>query len=109
MQFAVALPWWVLVLLAAAIAAVAWGAYAQSLVPLTPGRRAALTALRAFTLLFLIACLLRPVRVMPPDQESDAVVPVLVDASRSMRLADAGGRRRIDAAADAQTRAIVPA
>ena len=109
MQFAVALPWWVLVLLAAAIAAVAWGAYAQSLVPLTPGRRAALTALRAFTLLFLVACLLRPVRVMPPDQESDAVVPVLVDASRSMRLADAGGQRRIDAAADALTRQILPA
>ena len=109
MQFAVALPWWVLVLLVAAIAVVAWGAYAQSLVPLTPGRRAALSALRAVTLLFLVTCLLRPVQVMPPDTESDAVVPVLVDVSRSMRLADADGRPRIEAAAEAVRQQIVPA
>jgi uncharacterized membrane protein len=35
---------------------------------------------------------------MPPDQENKAIVPILVDASRSMRLADADGGARIDAA-----------
>jgi uncharacterized membrane protein len=109
MQFAIALPWWVLVLLVAAVAAVAWGAYTQVLVPLTPRRRAVLIALRAVTLLFLVACLLRPVRVMPPETGSDAVVPVLVDVSRSMRLADAGGRTRVDAARDLLVRQVRPA
>jgi uncharacterized membrane protein len=98
MQFAVGLPSWALVALAAAILAVAWGAYAGAIVPLTRGRRTALVALRALTLLLLVACLLRPVRVMPPDGENDTVVPILVDASRSMRLADADGRPRIEAA-----------
>ena len=98
MQFAIALPWWVLALLAAAVAALAWGAYAQLLVPISRGRRLALVTLRAFTLLFLLACLLRPVRVMPPNSLSDAVVPVLVDVSRSMRLPDVDGKARIDAA-----------
>src|SRR5688572_30556743 len=98
MQFAVGLPWWALVAIAAAIVAVAWGAYAGSIVPLTRRRRTALVTLRALTLLLLVACLLRPVRVMPPDGENDTVVPILVDASRSMRLADADGRPRIEAA-----------
>ena len=98
MQFAFALPWWALVLVAAAILAAAWGAYVGAIVPLTRGRRTALIALRALTLLLLIVCLLRPVRVLPPDGENDAVVPILVDASRSMRLGDADGRSRIEAA-----------
>jgi uncharacterized membrane protein len=109
MQFAIALPWWALVLLVAAIAAVAWGAYAESLVPLTRPRRVALTLLRAATLLLLVACLLRPVRVMPPIEGSDAVVPILVDTSRSMRLADAGQRTRIETARDLVVRRIRPA
>jgi uncharacterized membrane protein len=108
-QFAVSLPWWVLVLLIVAIGAVAWGAYADSLVPLTARRRYALTALRAVTLLFLVACLLRPVKVMPPDTSSDAVVPVLVDTSRSMRLADVDGRPRIEAARDILRQHVGPA
>jgi uncharacterized membrane protein len=108
-QFAVSLPWWVLVLLIVAICAVAWGAYAQSLVPLTRGQRYTLSALRAFTLLFLVACLLRPVRVMPPDTSSDAVVPVLVDTSRSMRLADVDGRPRIEAAREILRQHVAPA
>jgi uncharacterized membrane protein len=98
MQFAVALPWWALALVAAAILAAACLAYAGAIVPLTPRRRSVLVALRALTLLLLVACLLRPVRVMPPDRTNDSVVPILVDASRSMRLADAGGRPRIEAA-----------
>ena len=100
MQFATALPWWMLLLVTIAIVALAWGAYARPVVPIAPAHRASLVALRAFTLLFLVACLLRPVRVMPPTSESDAVVPVLLDVSRSMRLPDADGRPRIDAARD---------
>ena len=99
MQFAVALEWWVVALLAMAVIGVAWATYAGAIVPLTRGRRSTLVALRALTLLLLIACLLRPVRVMPPDADTGAVVPILVDASRSMRVSDAGNGTRIDAAA----------
>lgn len=109
MQFAIALSWWILVLLVVAVAAVAWGAYTQVLVPLTPRRRALLTTLRGVSLLLLVACLLRPVRVMPPAIDSDAVVPILVDVSRSMRLPDAGGRTRVDAARDVLVRQVRPA
>src|SRR5262249_31946064 len=109
MQFAISLPWWVLVLLVAAVAAVAWGAYTRVLVPLAPRHRALLTTLRGLSLLLLVACLLRPVRVMPPATESDAVVPILVDVSRSMRLSDAGGRTRVDAARDLLVRQLRPA
>lgn len=103
-QFAIAFPWWLIALLVVAAVALAWDVYARLLVPVTPGQRNTLVALRAVTLLFLLACLLRPVRVMPPDIENDAVVPVLVDVSRSMRLPDAGSRPRIDAARDAMQR-----
>lgn len=108
MQFGVAYPWWVLLLLAAATAAVAWGFYAGAIVPLPLRRRAVLAGLRALTLLVVLACLLRPVRVLPPDTASDAVVPVLVDVSQSMRLADAGGPR-IDLARDLLERHVRPA
>jgi uncharacterized membrane protein len=107
-QFVVSYPWWVLLLLAAATVTVAWGFYAGAIVPLSPRRRAVLVGLRALTLLFLIACLLRPVRVVPPDTASDAVVPVLVDVSRSMRLADTG-TPRIDLARDLLERHVRPA
>jgi uncharacterized membrane protein len=108
-QFAIALPWWLIALLVVAAVVLAWGAYARLLVPVTRGQHAALVALRACTLLFLLACLLRPVRVMPPDIQNDAVVPVLVDVSRSMRLPDAGGRSRIDVARDVATQQIAAA
>jgi uncharacterized membrane protein len=98
MQFAVALPWWALALLVLAMIGAAWATYAGAIVPLPRGRRITLAALRALTLLLLLACLLRPVRVMPPETQEGAAVPILVDASRSMRLADAGGRARIDVA-----------
>ncbi|MBI3048723.1 MAG: hypothetical protein HYY76_10485 [Acidobacteria bacterium] len=100
MQFAISYPWWALLLLAAAIVAVAWGFYAGAIVPLSPRRRAVLAGLRALVLLVLVACLLRPVRVVPPDVATDAVVPVLIDVSRSMRLADMDGASRIVVARD---------
>jgi uncharacterized membrane protein len=108
-QFAIALPWWAIALLVVAAVALAWGVYARLLVPVTRGQRNILVALRALTLLFLLACLLRPVRVMPPDIENDAVVPVLVDVSRSMRLPDAAGRPRIDAAREVAMQRIAAA
>lgn len=109
MTFAIAIPWWGLLLLVVAIALVAWASYAGPIVPLPRVRRAALSTLRALTLLLLVGCLLRPVRVVPPEASSDAVVPILVDASRSMSLADAGGRARIDEARDLLEREIRPA
>lgn len=98
MQFATAPPSWMLLLLAAGIMLVAWASYAGGVVPLGRRRRAALVGLRAFTLLLLVICLLRPVRVMPPDGDVDAIVPILLDASRSMSLPDVDGRLRIESA-----------
>ena len=109
MQFAIALPWWVLLFVAAAVTGVAWGCYAGVIVPLPPRRRGVLSALRALTLLLLVTCLLRPVRVVPPDASIDAVVPILVDTSRSMSLADMDGRTRIDAARDLLRHQVRPA
>jgi uncharacterized membrane protein len=109
MQFAIALPWWTLLLIAAAVCVVAWACYAGAIVALPRRQRAALATLRALTLLLLVACLLRPVRVMPPDSSSDVVVPVLVDVSRSMGVADMDGRARIDAARDILDRQVRPA
>ena len=99
MQFAIGISWWVAALLVVAVLGIAGVTYAGAIVPLTRARRATLMALRALTLLLLVACLLRPVRVMPAETDTGAVVPILVDASRSMRLADADGRARSDAAA----------
>src|ERR671918_279408 len=109
MQFAIALPWWTLLLIAGAVCVVAWACYAGAIVALPRRQRAALATLRALTLLLLVACLLRPVRVLPPDSSSDVVVPVLVDVSRSMGLADMDGRTRIDAARDLLDRQVRPA
>ena len=109
MQFAIALPWWTLLLIAVAVCVVAWACYAGAIVALPRRQRAALATLRALTLLLLVACLLRPVRVLPPDSSSNVVVPVLVDVSRSMGLADMDGRTRLDAARDLLDRQVRPA
>src|SRR5688500_7897972 len=98
MQFATALPSWMLLLLAAAIMLTAWMSYAGAIAALGSRRRAALIGLRALTLLLLAVCLLRPVRVIPPDGDADAIVPILLDASRSMSLSDVDGQPRIEAA-----------
>ncbi len=57
-----------------------------------------LTALRAVALLLLVTAVLRPVRVLPPSAARDRIVPVLVDVSRSMRVADAQGPARMQRA-----------
>jgi uncharacterized membrane protein len=104
--FANALPWWALLLIFVAIAATSWLAYARSAV--APRRQNALIALRFITLALLLVFLLRPIR-STDDGLHDAVVPILVDVSRSMRIDDAGGQRRIDRARDIVAQTLVPA
>jgi uncharacterized membrane protein len=98
MRFAVVLPWWGHVLVFASALALAWLAYARTPIPLTRSQRTSLTALRFLTLAALIVVWLRPVVLVPPAGGEHSVVPVLVDASRSMRLPDGHGTSRIERA-----------
>src|SRR5688500_5630827 len=90
MRFAVLLPWWGYVLAFAAVFLLAWLTYARLTLSLTVRQRALLTGLRAVTLLLIVAVLLRPVIFVQATEASDSVVAILVDVSRSMRIADAG-------------------
>jgi uncharacterized membrane protein len=95
MHFAYPFPWWLAVLLAAAIAAVAYGEYRRPLSPLTRVQRGVLVTLRVLALAILVLCLFRPIAILPPTETRDAIVPILVDGSRSMRLDDADGQTRV--------------
>jgi uncharacterized membrane protein len=99
--FANPLPWWAMVALLAAIGAVAWRAAwlaGRAASPPAPvWQRGVLVGLRVLVLLALLAIVMRPVRFVP-DPGAQGAVAVLVDVSRSMALADAGGRTRLDAA-----------
>ena len=95
MHFAYPLPWWLAVVLASAIGAVAFAEYRRPLSPLTNVQRGVLVGLRVLVLLALVLFLFRPIVMLPPAGPRDAIVPVLVDASRSMRLADADGQTRL--------------
>lgn len=108
MQFAHPLPWWAVVLVAASVAALAYFAYVRPIVPLSRSRRTALSAIRGLTLALLVLFLMRPVALVPPRTPRNAVVAVLADVSQSMGLTDAGGRRRIDVAADLIRHSIAP-
>ena len=109
MTFATPLTWWIVLpglAVVAASLAVAWRGSAG----LAPGRRVALLGLRALAWALLVFCLLRPVALLPPTHASDALVAIVVDASRSMQLAD-GGASRFDAArraAEAAREALDP-
>ncbi len=107
MAFANPLPWWALVLLVAAAVLIAFSAYRR--VPISTGKRATLSALRLVTLLWLLVCLMRPVAGPASPDARDAIVPVLVDASRSMGLSDVGNERRIDRARALVDRELMPA
>jgi uncharacterized membrane protein len=109
MYFAAPLPWWLVVVVGAAIAAVAYGSYRASGAPLTRGQRGTLSILRAATLAAIVLFLCRPTLVRPDPAASDAVVPVLVDVSSSMRVADAGGRPRFERAVDLLRAELLPA
>jgi len=95
MRLAYSLPWWLALILAAAIAAVAFVEYRRPLAPLTRAQRGTLVALRVLVLAALVLFLFRPVAFLPPIGPRDAIVPILVDTSRSMRIADADGASRL--------------
>ena len=95
MHFAYPLPWWLAVILAAVIGASAYVEYRRPLSPLTPAQRGVLVGLRVLALAALVLFLFRPIAILPPAGSRDAIVPVLVDVSRSMRLADADGQTRL--------------
>ena len=90
MRFAVALPWWGYLFAFAAALLFAWLAYARLALALPARQRALLITLRALTLVAIVVFVLRPVVFVPAQGMSDSVVPILVDVSRSMRIADAG-------------------
>ena len=98
MRFAVSLPWWGYVAIAVAGLGAAWFTYASARVDTRT--RAGLTALRALVLLLLAAAVLRPVQVVAPIGARDRLVAILVDVSRSMRIADAQGPARLQRAID---------
>jgi uncharacterized membrane protein len=108
MHFAYALPWWLALLLAAAVCALAFVEYRRPLAPLTPAQRGVLAALRVVALAALAIFIFRPIVLLPPANASGALVPVLVDDSRSMRLADANGDARITRAASLLKSAMLP-
>ncbi|MBK9549700.1 MAG: VWA domain-containing protein [Gemmatimonadetes bacterium] len=60
--------------------------------------RITLGTLRALALLLVIACLLRPAVIVSRAVPQRNVLAILVDDSRSMRIADADSTRRVDAA-----------
>ena len=102
MRFAVALPIWGYVLVFIAAGVFAWLAYARVAVRLTTSQRTVLTSLRALTLLLIVFFLLRPVVFVESTGARDSLVAILVDVSRSMRLAD-DGPSRIDRARELAT------
>src|SRR5262249_26081822 len=105
--FAAPLPLWAFALVALAALGVAWLAYRD--VPIAPARRRALSALRLTTLLWIMLCLMRPLGRPTSGAPRDAIVPILVQTSRGMGLADAGSERRIDRARAAIERDLLPA
>ncbi len=95
MTFANPLPWWVVLPAIATAALVAYRAYLPSAGTMPPRWRFALIGLRFGILLLLLLFFMRPVVVLPAQGTRDAVVAVLIDASRSMRIADADGDTRL--------------
>jgi uncharacterized membrane protein len=93
MRFAVALPVWGYVAAFAVALVCAWLAYVRVAVRLTHPQRAVLVGLRGLTLALIVFFLLRPVTFVQASGARDSVVAILVDVSRSMRLADDGAPR----------------
>jgi uncharacterized membrane protein len=104
--FANPLPWWAVVVVLAAAGALSWHAYRGF--SAWPRRRYVLSALRFATLLLLVLVLMRPVSRATTGDSRDVVVPILVDASRSMAIEDADGARRIDRARAFVTEVLEP-
>lgn len=81
-------------LLAAVAVAAAVIAYRRAPRRLTTRDRVVLTALRSALIGLLLLCLLRPMLVLRAAVPHQNVVAVLLDDSRSMRIADVGGQPR---------------
>src|SRR6266536_4052522 len=109
MHLAYPLPWWLAIVLAAAVGAVAFLEYRRPLSPLSARQRGMLVAFRFVVLAALVLFLFRPIAVLPPTGIRDAVVPVLVDVSRSMRLSDADGQARLARAVALLRNDLLPA
>ena len=107
MQIGIPIPWWGVGAAVLAAAILAWWAYARPPVSLTRRQRGILTALRLCVLLAVLVVLLRPVATEPASA-GRSLVAILVDQSRSMAIADAGGRRMDRAAAIVRDR-LAPA
>jgi hypothetical protein len=84
------------VLVAAAISVPAVLSYLRVRGKSSARDRAILTALRAAALLVLVACLFRPMLLLSEAVPRRNFVGVLLDDSRSMRIADRGTRTRAD-------------
>jgi uncharacterized membrane protein len=93
------LPWWLAAILVAGIGAAAFVQYRRPLAPLSRLQRGVLVGLRVVTLTALVLFLFRPIALLPPASARDAIVPILVDSSRSMRIGDADGQSRLARAA----------
>ena len=100
--FANPVPWWVAVPLVVALLWVAWQAYARVGEQFGKARRLALVTLRSASLVLLAVLLMQPVLTEPNPDQAGRIVPILVDTSRSMGLADDGGPTRL-----AEARALV--
>ena len=107
MTFANPLPWWALLGCTVAAAFVAWHAYRRFAA--WPARRYTLSGIRFITLFLLIVVLMRPVARSSDADARDAVVPILVDTSRSMGIEDVDGARRIDRAREILSKELAPA
>ena len=108
MRFASPFPWWLAVVLVAAAAVAAYRGYARPIIPLSVRRRGVLMGLRFAAFLVLVLLLAQPVR-LEPAAATDAVVPVLLDQSRSMAVADVDGGPRMAAAVALIRDRITPA
>ena len=107
MRLAAPWPWWVTLGLAAALAVAAGGGYLRPLAALPRWRRGLLAGLRLSVFLLILLLLARPVRE-EPAAAALPVLPVLLDVSRSMGVADAGGALRLDAAVAAIRDDVIP-
>jgi hypothetical protein len=106
-SFAYPVAWWAVLMGAAVALGLAVLACWRARALLTRTRVAALVTLRTLTLIAVCAMLLRPVHVVREPQVA-GTVPILVDASASMSIADEGGKSRFEAALDAVRRDILP-
>ncbi|MFI5232313.1 MAG: hypothetical protein ACHQSE_07355 [Gemmatimonadales bacterium] len=93
----------ILLLVAAAVAIPAVLSYRRVRAKSSPRDRAVLRALRVAVLVVLVVCLMRPMLVLNAAVPQRNFVGVLIDDSRSMQIADRGGRTRADWIRDSVT------